>query len=151
MEKNERFFAIAKRHQAKKSVLKNTLLAALFGGVLGLIAQGEYDLLVRVAKVDTKLAFTYISLTFITLAALLTLFGWYKKLGQIAGAGLFIPITGFANSMVASALEYKFEGPIFGVGSKVFSLAGSVITFGVVASFIYGLAALILKACGVNI
>lgn len=151
MEKNVRFLAIAKRHQAKKSVFKNTMLAGLFGGVIGILGQAEYDLLTRVAEIDTKLALTLISVTFISLAALLTVVGWYKKLGQIAGAGLFIPITGFANSMVASAVEYKFEGPIFGVGSKVFSLAGSVIIYAVVASFLYGAVVLILLACGVKL
>ena len=73
-------------------------------------------------------------MTFIASASLLTGFGVYDRLGQIAGAGLFIPITGFSNSLTSSAIECKNEGLIYGIGSNMFKLAGSVITYGIVSA-----------------
>ncbi|MGQ5710847.1 SpoVA/SpoVAEb family sporulation membrane protein [Desulforudis sp. DRI-14] len=75
----------------------------------------------------------------IFIGALLTGLGLFNKIIRYAGAGLAVPVTGFANSVVASALEFKREGLIFGVGSKMFMLAGSVITFGVATAFLVGL------------
>ena len=71
---------------------------------------------------------------YIFLGALLTGLGLFDKLVQIFGAGLFIPITGFSNAVCSEALEYKSEGPIYGIGANMFKLAGSVITYGVVTS-----------------
>ena len=71
-------------------------------------------------------------------AQLLTGFGWFDTIGKYAGAGVIVPITGFANSMVAPALEYKKEGLILGVGSKLFSLAGPVLVSGITLSMIIG-------------
>ena len=72
----------------------------------------------------------------ITIAIILSAFGIYDKIGQYAKCGLTIPITGFANSMSSSAMEYKPEGFILGVGANTFKLAGTVIVFGVFAAFI---------------
>ena len=77
--------------------------------------------------------------TVIFLGALLTGLGVFDKIASFAGAGLAVPVTGFANSMVSSALEYKREGLIYGIGSHLFSLAGSVILYGVVTAFVVGL------------
>ena len=72
-------------------------------------------------------------------AALLTGLGWFDKLAKRAGAGTLVPITGFANSMVSPALEFKSEGFVTGLGAKLFSIAGPVLVFGVSASVLYGL------------
>ena len=72
-------------------------------------------------------------------AALLTGLGIYDKLAQICGAGLFIPISGFANSLTACAMEGRSEGPIYGIGSTMFKLAGSVLTYGIVAAYTLGI------------
>ena len=82
---------------------------------------------------------------------ILTKTGVYKKMAQIFGAGLFIPITGFANSVISEGIEYHTEGLIFGIGSRLMSLAGSVIAYGTLGATIYGLIAFILYSCGVNI
>ena len=75
----------------------------------------------------------------IFLGALLTGLGVFDRIASFAGAGVAVPVTGFANSMVSSALEYKREGLIYGIGSHLFSLAGSVILYGVVTAFFVGL------------
>lgn len=85
-----------------------------------------------------KDAGTIVTVILICLAQLLTGFGVFDSLGKFAGAGIFVPITGFANSMVAPAIEYKKEGPVLGVGAKLFSLAGPVLVCGISAGTIVG-------------
>ena len=75
---------------------------------------------------------------FLLLSALATLPGWYQKLAAKAGAGTLVPITGFANSVVSPAIEFKAEGWVTGVGAKIFTIAGPVIAFGTLASFVWG-------------
>lgn len=84
--------------------------------------------------------------TLILIAAILTAFGWYDKLGQFAGAGSAVPVTGFANSITSAALEHKSEGIVLGIATNMFKLAGSVIVFGVVAAYIVGMVRMIFKA-----
>lgn len=133
----------------KKHVFQHAALAFLGGGIIALAMQGIYDLLTKVAKVESTDALMYNAIIAIILTMILTLVGAYKKLAQIFGAGLFIPITGFANSVISEAVEYRTEGPIFGIGSRMFSLAGSVIVYGIIGSAIYGVVLFILSLCGV--
>lgn len=79
-----------------------------------------------------------VTVTLVCLAQLLTGIGVFDTLGKFAGAGVFVPITGFANSMVAPAIEYKKEGPVLGVGAKLFSLAGPVLVCGISTATIIG-------------
>lgn len=81
------------------------------------------------------------SLFLIFLAALLTALNVFDNIGKVAGAGTLVPITGFANSVVSSAMEFSSEGLIFGTGVKIFQIAGPVVVYGTVFSVIYGLAA----------
>lgn len=82
---------------------------------------------------------TLSTITLILISALLTAFNVYDNLGKVGGAGALIPITGFANSMVASAMEYKKEGFIYGMGAKLFTIAGPVIIYGTIASVVIGI------------
>ena len=88
---------------------------------------------------EAQLAGTLTSCTLIVLSALLTTLGLYQKLAAKAGAGSLVPITGFANSMVSPALEFKSEGFVNGLGAKLFSIAGPVLVYGITASVVYGL------------
>ena len=83
------------------------------------------------------------SVVLIALSALMTGLGWYDKLGKIGGAGTVVPITGFANSVVSPALEYKREGYILGTAANIFKLAGPVLVFGYFSSFIVGVLSLL--------
>ena len=87
---------------------------------------------------DLQSAKTMVSVTLIFLAAVLTGFGVFDRIAKFAGAGTLVPITGFANSIVSPAIEYKTEGQILGLGAKMFTIAGPVIVYGVSASVIYG-------------
>lgn len=86
-----------------------------------------------------EMAGTLTSITLIGLAAAATLPGWYQKLASRAGAGTLVPITGFSNSVVSAAMEYKSEGWVTGAGAQIFSIAGPVITYGTLASWVWGL------------
>lgn len=141
---------ITKKYKKSSKILINCALAFLMGAIIGLLGNLEYDLLKRFTDLEENIIKGIMSLTFILLTAILTGIGCYKRIGQIFGAGLFIPITGFSNSMVSEAMEFTFEGPIYGIGSRMFSLAGSVITYGVLSSFIYGLIYFILTLFGVR-
>ena len=88
----------------------------------------------------------YVSITLVGLSVLFTAFNLYSKLANIAGAGTLVPITGFANSVAAPTIEFKKEGQVFGIGCKVFSIAGPVILYGIVSSWIVGLIYWVLKA-----
>ena len=87
---------------------------------------------------DKTLAGTLTSIALIFLSAIFTLPGWYQKLAAKAGAGTLVPITGFANSVVSPAIEFKAEGWVTGVGARIFGIAGPVIAFGTLASFVWG-------------
>ena len=93
---------------------------------------------------EADLAGTLTSCTLIALSAVLTTLGWYQKLAAKAGAGSLVPITGFANSVVSPAIDFKSEGFITGMASKMFVVAGPVIVFGTLASVVYGVVLMLL-------
>lgn len=143
------FQEIVKKHQPPKRRVRNGSLAFLAGGVMGLLAHTFYIIsleLLHFTEVESGII-SALCVVFIT--AVLTGFSLYNKISRHAGAGLFIPTSGFANSVVSSTIDAKFEGPIFGIGSRLFYLAGSVITYGFVAGFLYGLVRLVLSMWGV--
>ena len=117
---------------------KDCLLAFVIGGLictLGQVFMNWYQSL-GAAKND---AGTYASMSLVVLSALLTGLSLYDNIAKFAGAGTLVPITGFANSIAAPAVEFKTEGMILGLGAKMFTIAGPVIVYGVSASVVYGL------------
>ena len=126
---------------APKSKEGRTLLFAfLVGGLICMIGQGFSDLFkLLLPKSDEKVIGQLTSTAMIFLGALLTGFGIYDRIGKYAGGGSIIPITGFANSVVSPAMEYRSEGMIFGVMCKMFVIAGPIIVSGVASSVAVGL------------
>lgn len=118
--------------------IKNALNAFLYGGVIGAIAQGILELFMNIYHCSEKEATPMMSITIVFIACLLTGLGIYDNIAKHAGAGTFIPITGFANSMSSSALDSKSEGLVLGIGSNMFKLGGTVITYGIVSSALLG-------------
>ena len=116
---------------------KNLLWAFFVGGGICTIGQG-LTALYKGMGLDRDQTGTAVSVTLIAAAALLTGLGWFDLLAKRAGAGTLVPITGFANAMVAPALEFKSEGLVMGVGAKMFVIAGPVLVFGISASVLYG-------------
>lgn len=129
---------IAESLKPKKTVLKHCIYAFVYGGVIGVIGQFFLELYMNIFEIDQQEATPMMIITIVLIAAILTGLGIYDRLGKKAGAGTFIPITGFANSMTSSALEAKSEGLVTGIGANMFKLGGTVITFGIVASFVLG-------------
>lgn len=119
-------------------IVKDVSLAFLVGGgicVLGQLLLTGY----KMTDLDLQSAKTMVSVTLIFLAAVLTGFGVFDRIAKFAGAGTLVPITGFANSIVSPAIEYKTEGQILGLGAKMFTIAGPVLVYGISASAIYGI------------
>ena len=138
----QEFQSIAKRQKPKPPLLRNVCVAYAVGGLICVIGQA-------ISKFYTTLGFSAEDAgsptvaTLILIAAVLTGLGIYDVIGQFAGAGAAVPVTGFANSVVSAALEFKREGLVLGVGAKMFSLAGPVLVYGTVTAFVVG----IIKAC----
>ena len=124
---------IIKKTEPKRNIMLNCLKAFFIGGIICLIAQLIKGVLIEF--MEDKEANVLSTLSMIFLSSVLTSFGIYDKLGQFAGAGTIIPITGFANSVTSSAIEYKSEGLITGVINNTLKLAGSIIVVGVLCAF----------------
>lgn len=116
---------------------KNCIRAFLVGGFICTIGQLLFQLY-SYSGLDTTDARCAVSVTLVGVAAILTAFGVYDKIGKFGGAGSLVPITGFSNSVVSPAIEFKSEGHIMGIGAKMFVIAGPVLVFGITASILYG-------------
>ena len=112
--------------------------AFLFGWLICVIGQSLMDMYLYLGLSKDNASMS-VSITLIFLSALLTGLGWYDRIAKHAGAGTLVPITGFANSVAAPALEFKTEGYILGLGAKIFIISGPVILYGTLASVLYGL------------
>ena len=127
----------AKQFTDKPPYIANCIKAFVTGGIICLIGYFIQSVLMYVGVSETNAA-SWTTVLLIITAQILTGAGCYDVIGKIGGAGAAVPITGFANSVVAPAMEYKAEGPVLGVGSKIFSLSGPVILAGVALSWTVG-------------
>ena len=134
---SDQYKKIIKKKQPPIAKGKNIIKAFVVGGLICVIGQGLWELYIFL-NLSQDNAGTMATLTLIFLAAVLTGLGYYDELGQFAGAGSIVPITGFANAMVAPAMEYKQDGLILGLGANLFSVAGPVLTYGMVSAFLIG-------------
>ena len=141
---NKKYDEIVERHKPTEQRSKNSLIAFLIGGLVGAIGEGLIQIYCSIWHISRTVSSVYMIITLIFIAALATAIGFFDKWVNFARCGLLIPITGFSNSMMSAALEYKREGPIFGIGSNTFKLAGSVIVYGVVSAWTFGLIRLII-------
>ncbi len=124
-------------------VFKNAVSAFLFGGLVCLLGQLVLELFLSLGMPQQQAGNPTVAI-FIFAAALLTGLGVFDSIAQVAGAGVAIPVTGFANSVTAMAIEFRREGLVQGTASKMFALAGPVIVFGVVTAFVIGIISAIL-------
>ena len=137
--KNLKYERIADNHKSEESRVKNAVIAFLSGGVLGFIAEWLLNFYCNIFDLSRTDASTLMIVTFIFLASLATALGFFDKLVNRFKCGLLIPITGFAHSMTSSAMDYKKEGLIYGIGMNIFKLAGCVILYGVVSAWFFGM------------
>lgn len=136
-----------KKVTPKRSMLGNICKAYLVGGLICVLGQGLADIY-KSFGLEKEVAASYTTLSLILLSVLLTGLNCYQRLACFAGAGTVVPITGFANSVAAPAIEFKQEGWVFGVGCKIFTIAGPVILYGIVSSWVLGLIYWIGKTLG---
>ena len=126
-------------------IWKDLFMAFVVGGTICTIGQILCNVYMTYFSLDKKSANTWVSITLIAISSILTALNWYGKIAKHAGAGTIVPITGFSNSITAPAIEFKSEGQIFGIGAKMFIMAGPVIVYGTIASMVYGLIVWIFK------
>ena len=143
MEKNK-YKVLVQKHTPKENRLYNGMIAFLIGGFMGVIGNFILNLYSYFLDIPTKEAGTFMIITLIFIGCLLTCFGFFDKWVNFAKAGLIVPITGFAHAMMSAALDYRREGFVTGIGASMFKLAGSVIIFGVVSAYVFGLIRILL-------
>ena len=138
MEKKE-YNKIVEKYTPNEPRLRNALIAFIIGGFMGVLGNFLVEVYSYYFDLSTKDASVFMIITLIFLGCFLTCLGFFDKWVNFAKCGLIIPITGFAHAMMSAALEYRKEGLVTGIGANMFKLAGSVIIFGVVSAYIFGL------------
>ncbi len=135
----EQYKPLAQQFTPKPTIVKNVVRAFAVGGIICAIGQVIINLYVTfgLALIEASTAATA---TMIFIGAFLTGLGIYDEIGKFGGAGSIVPVTGFANSIVSPAMEYKREGYVLGVGAKLFTVAGPVLVYGVATSIVIGIA-----------
>lgn len=146
--KEEKYNQYVKDMTPAHNKVANFFKAYLVGGIICVIGQGIMNLYLNWGQSE-EIASGYTSLTLILLSVLLTGLNIYPKLAKFAGAGTVVPITGFANSVAAPAVEFKKEGQVFGIGCKIFTIAGPVILYGIFSSWILGVIYFVLMKMGI--
>ncbi len=135
---NEEYNKYVEAKATKSNILKNCLMAFLIGGAICVLGQFITNIGIN-NGLDKKAASCITSICLIFIAAFLTAIRVFHKIGKVAGAGTIVPITGFSNSIVSPAIEYKSEGLMLGIGANMFKVAGPVLVYGIGSSVIVGL------------
>lgn len=146
--RSEDYQQLVWKHTPKKPLWKGCLGAFMIGGAICLLGEVFQEIYLSFG-LDETTASAMESVTLVFCSILLTGFGVYDKISRLGGAGTLVPITGFANAMSSPVMEFRVEGMVLGIGPKIFSVAGSVIAYGVAASTLYGLIYYILFQIGV--
>ena len=134
---NKEYQNYVEKKSPNSPIFKNCFNAFWVGGLICSIGQIIYDYFIF-RNFSLELTGTIVSISLIFLSSFLTALNLFNRIGKFAGAGSLIPITGFANSIISPAMEYKSEGYIMGVGAKMFTVAGPVLVFGISASILVG-------------
>lgn len=140
----DKYVELVEKHSPKEDIVKNATVSFLAGGLLGAFS----ELLLRGYMIwfslPRKEAGVVVILTLIIVASLLTAFGVFDQCVSKLKSALIIPITGFAHSMTSAALDYRKEGMVLGIGANIFKLAGTVILYGIVSVYVFGIIRLII-------
>ena len=135
---NEDYQKYVDQKTPNSPILKNCFNAFGVGGLICSIGQIIFEIS-QMRGVDEQTSYAIVSICLIFISAFLTALNIFNKIGKFAGAGSLVPITGFANSIVSPAMEYKSEGYVMGVGAKMFTVAGPVLVYGISSSILVGL------------
>lgn len=140
----DKYKKIVKKYSPKEDRLKNSLISFLCGGLFGALSELLLRIYVLLFNLPRKEAGIIVTLTLVVIASFLTAIGIFDVCVSKLKSALIIPITGFAHSMTSAALEYRKEGLVLGIGANIFKLAGSVILYGIVSVYLFGLLRLLL-------
>lgn len=135
----EKYKNLINKYKPKENKLKNMIKAFVSGGLIGLLGQILLCFYSSFESISKNEAASLMMVTIIFLSCLFTALGFFDTWVSKLGAGLFVPISGFAHATTSSALEYKKEGLVFGIGSNIFKLSGSVILYGIVSAYVFGI------------
>lgn len=144
---NDEYAKYVAKKSPKSNIIKNCIIAFIIGGLICVIGQIITNIGISYG-LDKKTASTITTIILIFIAALLTAIRVYERIGKVAGAGTIVPITGFSNSMVSPAIEYKTEGLMLGIGANLFKVAGPVLVYGICSSCIVGFIYWLIKIFG---
>lgn len=147
--KEQQYNEYVKQVTPTHNVWVNMFHAFWMGGVVCTIGQFSNNMLMKMGSMEKETAGKWTLLILIAIAVILTGFNLFSKLAKLGGAGVLVPITGFANGVASAAIEYKKEGQVFGIGCKIFTIAGPVILYGILTSWGLGLIYWILKMCNI--
>ena len=142
--KNKKYDAIVKKNTPKESRLRNGIVVFFAGGAIGALSElllNAYSVRLDLPRKESGIL---VILTLIAISSILTALGVFDVCVNVLKSALIIPITGFAHSMTSAALEYKNEGLVLGIGANIFKLAGTVILYGVVSVYIFGIIRLLI-------
>ncbi|MEH6994577.1 stage V sporulation protein AC [Neobacillus drentensis] len=145
----QKYQQLQQKHELKRPVLKNCIKAFWVGGLICVVGQAISYFYIYFFDFTEQNVGNPTVATMVFLSMLLTGFGVYDRLGQFAGAGSAVPVTGFGNAVISAAIEHRTEGFVLGVGGNMFKLAGSVILFGVFSAFVVALIKTLLGMWGV--
>lgn len=140
----DKYNEIVDKYTPKEDILKNAIVTFICGGIFGALSEGLLRLYMIYLNLPRKDAGVAVIITLIILASIMTALGFFDTWVTKLKSALIIPITGFAHSMTSAALEYRKEGLVLGIGANIFKLAGSVILYGIVSVYVFGILRLIL-------
>ncbi len=140
----DKYLEIVEKHTPKENRIMNMVITFFAGGILGTLSEALLRGYVIWFNLPRKEAGVMVILTLIVLASLFTAMGFFDTWVNVLKSALIIPITGFAHAITSAAIEYRKEGLILGIGSNIFKLAGSVILYGIVSVYVFGIIRLLL-------
>lgn len=141
---NDKYLEIVKKHTPKEERLKNAIITFVAGGIFGALSELLLRGYILWFNLPRKEAGVIVTLTLIIISSILTALGIFDTFVSKLKSALIIPITGFAHSMTSAALEYRKEGLVLGIGTNIFKLAGTVILYGIVSVYVFGIIRLLI-------
>lgn len=148
-QKKQEYAEYVKEVTPKNNLALQMAKAFLVGGIICVIGQVILNVAMQNYGMDKDTAGSWCAMLLVLSSAILTGFNVYQKLVKFGGAGALVPITGFANSVASAAVEYQKEGQVYGIGCKIFTIAGPVILYGIFTSWVFGLIYWIGKMLGI--
>ncbi len=136
-QRNQAYQEYVNKVTPKHNVILNCLKAFVTGGVICSVGQAIMNA-GQALGMDAETAAGWCAMLLVLISIIMTAMGWYQPLAKFGGAGTLVPITGFANSVAAPAIEFQKEGQVFGIGCKIFNIAGPVILYGIFTSWVLG-------------